>query len=185
MRITQNRGITAIPVLLRILMLLIALVVIALSLMQLGIIPNLFGTSATNPVVVCPDAWAKARASLPKNVPMYAPGSVPSRFTAPILDAVSPVSDEPAYRIVYRAPTENLFVALGSDIGNSARPDSTETIDVHGVPGQLFISADQPHLQAEWREGAFNMALQSYGEGMTAEEFREIVKSLTPACSSF
>jgi hypothetical protein len=29
------------------------------------------------------------------------------------------------------------------------------------------------------------MALQRYGEGMTAEEFREIVKSLTPACSSF
>jgi hypothetical protein len=145
------------------------------------------------------DAWLRARASLPANVAVLRPASIPAGFGAPaLLEACVRAlvgDDGPRYTIRYgdaSGAAETLVFELGpgfAEWGNfPGPPTSTGPVTVRGAQGSLLVtknaSAQDPALTAmmvSWSENGTVYSVRANTHGaVTTDDLVRIAQALSP-----
>lgn len=140
-----------------------------------------------------PEAWAVARAALPTDIPIYMPITMPTRFGSPKLDEVQNDNQwGPRYTIVYTTQNKDeqeliaFILGIGKGaLGNAPRPDSTESITVDGMNGELYFSSSEstsgsPEFVAMWQVQGRSYQIKAISLQITKEEIKQIIESLVP-----
>ena len=130
------------------------------------------------PATATADAgWRLVRNSLPSDVAVLHPSWLPERYIG------SPVAVDYAhnvggwrYRVGYGSGEHTALFALGSV--NSARPNTTETVNLRGVAVTISMTSDWPAIQAVWDESGGTYSIQS--SDLTRDELVRIIESLQP-----
>lgn len=120
------------------------------------------------------DAWNLVKTTVGENVVPLRPTWLPARFRSEKVMVEYAYTNFPRYRVGYATDDGLILVAVGAV--NSAAPDQSIAIDIHGVTATYSVTSSWPERQVLWEQGGAFYSIQA--RGVTESELLQVARGL-------